>query len=142
MPSKSARAARQRVGHSTQSRYLFDKILREFNGHLQLYFLVLEELGGGPILHARDKAIGYSETTIFPSSNLEDSAAAFCHNLDRFSSTTENSFGGQRVCQITIQKSFSGTTGYPYRRGLLVFTTGLELLSQDIIVFTSSSNAC
>ncbi len=33
----------------------FDKILREFNDHVQLDFFFIEELGGGPILHARNK---------------------------------------------------------------------------------------
>ncbi len=55
----------------------FDKILREFNEHVQLDFFYIEELGGGPILHARDKATGYSETSLLPSRDLDDAAAAF-----------------------------------------------------------------
>ncbi len=38
---------------------------------------MIEELGGGPILHARDKATGYSETILLPSRDLDVAAAAF-----------------------------------------------------------------
>ena len=55
----------------------FDKILREFNEHVQIDFLFIEELGSGPILHARDKATGYSETVRLSSRDLDDAAAAF-----------------------------------------------------------------
>ncbi len=54
----------------------FDKILRKFNDHVQLDFFLIEELGGGPILHARDKATGYSETTLLLSRDLDVAAAA------------------------------------------------------------------
>ncbi len=108
---------------------------------MQLDFLFREELGGGPILHARDKATRYSETTLLPSRDLDVAAAAFVK-------IWIDSHGSPKIVSADREfvkspfKTFSGATGYPYRRGLLVATTRLELLSQEIIVFASSSNAC
>ncbi len=45
----------------------FDKLLRTCNDHVQVDFFFIQEIGGDPILHARDKATGYSETTLLPS---------------------------------------------------------------------------
>ncbi len=45
--------------------------------HVQVDFLFIMELGKEPILHARDKATGYSATVILSSRDMNEVATAF-----------------------------------------------------------------
>ncbi len=55
----------------------FDKLLRTFNDHVQVDFFFIQEIGGDPILHARDEATGYSETMLLPSKDMDFASDAF-----------------------------------------------------------------
>jgi len=48
----------------------FDRLLREFNEHVQVDFFYIVEISKNPILHARDKASGFSATIIVPSRDM------------------------------------------------------------------------
>ncbi len=54
-----------------------DKLLRTFNDHVQVDFFFIQEIGGYPVLHARDKATGYSKTTLLPAKDMDFASDAF-----------------------------------------------------------------
>ncbi len=62
---------------SNAKKVSLDKLLRAFNDHVQVDFFFIQEIGGDPILHARDKATGYSETTRLPSKDMDLASDAF-----------------------------------------------------------------